>query len=75
LTSEEAKDLLLYNVEQQIRQETASVIKNLEAEAREEGNKRAKNIVSLAIQKCAADVVSETTVSVVALPNDEMKGR
>ncbi len=75
LTSEEAKDLLLYNVEQQIRQETASVIKNLETEAREEGNKRAKNIVSLAIQKCAADVVSETTVSVVALPNDEMKGR
>lgn len=75
LTSEEAKDLLLYNVEQQIRQETASVIKTLETEAREEGNKRAKNIVSLAIQKCAADVVSETTVSVVALPNDEMKGR
>lgn len=75
LTSEEAKDLLLYNVEQQIRQETASLIKTLEAEAREEGNKRAKNIVSLAIQKCAADVVSETTVSVVALPNDEMKGR
>lgn len=75
LTSDEAKDLLLYNVEQQIRQETASLIKNLEAEAREEGAKRAKNIVSLAIQKCAADVVSETTVSVVALPNDEMKGR
>jgi ribonuclease Y len=75
LTSEEAKDLLLYNVEQQIRQETATLIKTLETEAREEGIKRAKNIVSLAIQKCAADVVSETTVSVVALPNDEMKGR
>ncbi|MGI6435685.1 MAG: ribonuclease Y [Syntrophomonadaceae bacterium] len=75
LSSEEAKELLLYNVEQQIRQETASMIKSLESEAREEGNKRAKNIVSLAIQKCAADVVSETTVSVVALPNDEMKGR
>lgn len=75
LTSEEAKDLLLYNVEQQIRQETAVMIKNLEMEAKEEANKKAKNIVTIAIQKCAADVVSETTVSVVALPNDEMKGR
>ncbi len=75
LTSDEAKELLLNNVEQQIRQETAVMIKNVEAEAREEANKKARNIVSLAIQKCAADVVSETTVSVVALPNDEMKGR
>jgi ribonuclease Y len=75
LTSEEAKELLLNNVEQQIRQETAVMIKNIETEAREEANKRARNVVSLAIQKCAADVVSETTVSVVALPNDEMKGR
>lgn len=75
LNSEEAKELLLYNVGQQIRQETAIMIKNLEAEAKEEADKRAKNVVSLAIQKCAADVVSETTVSVVPLPNDEMKGR
>lgn len=75
LTSEEAKELLLYNVEQQIRQETAILIKNLENEAKEEADKKAKNIITLAIQKCAADVVSETTVSVVALPNDEMKGR
>ncbi|MDD2585561.1 MAG: ribonuclease Y [Syntrophomonadaceae bacterium] len=75
LTSEEAKELLLDNVEQQIRQETAVLIKTIETEAKDEANKRAKNIVSLAIQKCAADVVSETTVSVVALPNDEMKGR
>jgi len=75
LTSEEAKELLLANVEQQIRQETAVMIKNLETEAREEAEKRAKNIITLAIQKCAADVVSEATVSVVALPNDEMKGR
>lgn len=75
LTSEEAKELLLYNVEQQIRQETAVMIKNLEGEAKEEADKKAKNIITLAIQKCAADVVSETTVSVVALPNDEMKGR
>lgn len=75
LTSEEAKELLLANVEQQIRQETAIMIKTLESEAREEADKKAKNVVSLAIQKCAADVVSEATVSVVALPNDEMKGR
>lgn len=75
LSSEEAKALLLNTVEQQIRQETAVMIKNMETEAKEEANKRARNIVSLAIQKCAADVVSETTVSVVALPNDEMKGR
>jgi ribonuclease Y len=75
LSSEEAKELLLHNVEQQIRQETALMIRTLEAEAKEESDKRAKNIVSLAIQRCAADVVSETTVSVVALPNDEMKGR
>ena len=75
LSSEDAKELLLYNVEQQIRAEMAGMIKSVEAEAKEEASKRAKNIVSLAIQKCAADVVSETTVSVVALPNDEMKGR
>jgi len=75
LSSEDAKELLLSNVEQQIRRETASLIKSVEAEAKEEAGKRAKNIVTLAIQKCAADVVSETTVSVVALPNDEMKGR
>lgn len=75
LTSEDAKELLLSNVSQQIRQETAQMIKNIENEAKEEGDKKAKNIISLAIQKCAADVVSETTVSVVPLPNDEMKGR
>ncbi len=75
LTSEEAKDLLLSNISQQIRQETALLIKTIESEAKEEADKKAKNIVSLAIQKCAADVVSETTVSVVPLPNDEMKGR
>ncbi|MDD3853235.1 MAG: ribonuclease Y [Syntrophomonadaceae bacterium] len=75
LSSADAKELLLNNVEQQIRQETAVLIKSIEAEAIEEAGKKAKNIVSLAIQKCAADVVSETTVSVVSLPNDEMKGR
>ena len=75
LTSEAAKELLLAKVENEIRQETAVMIRNLESEAKEEADKKARNIVSLAIQRCAADVVSETTVSVVALPNDEMKGR
>ncbi len=75
LTSEAAKDLLLANVENEIRQETAVMIRSLENEAKEEADKKAKNIISLAIQRCAADVVSESTVSVVALPNDEMKGR
>lgn len=72
---EEAKQLLLENVEQKIRQDMAVLMKSIEAEAKEEADKRARNIVTLAIQKCAADVVSETTVSVVPLPNDEMKGR
>lgn len=75
LTGEEAKEILLHNVEQEIRQETAIMIKRIEEEAKEEADKKGKDIVALAIQKCAADVVSETTVSVVALPNDEMKGR
>lgn len=75
LTSEEAKELLLNNTEQQVRQEMAILMKSIEAESKEEAEKKAKNYISLAIQKCAADVVSESTVSVVALPNDEMKGR
>lgn len=75
LSSEEAKEVLLKNVEEQIRQEMALMIREVEAEAKEEANKRARDIVSLSIQKCAADVAAETTVSVVALPSDEMKGR
>jgi ribonuclease Y len=75
LSSEEAKQVLLKNVEQQIRQEMALLIRTIEGEAKEEAAKRARDIVSLAIQRCAADVAAETTVSVVALPNDEMKGR
>ena len=75
LTVEEGKTLLLSHVEQQIRHETAVMIRNLESEAKEEADKKAREIVTLAIQKCAADVVSETTVSVIGLPNDEMKGR
>lgn len=75
LTSEEARTLLLANTEEAIKHETAMMIKEVEQQAKEEADKRARNIISLAIQRCAADHVAETTVSVVALPNDEMKGR
>ncbi len=75
LTAEEAKEYLLKNIENEVRHETAIMIKEIEAQAKEESDKRAKNILGLAIQKCAADHVTETTVSVVPLPNDEMKGR
>ncbi|HZW82588.1 MAG TPA: ribonuclease Y [Candidatus Deferrimicrobium sp.] len=75
LTSEEARQLLLSNIEDEIKHEAAIMIKEIETQAKEEADKRAKNIISLAIQRCAADHVAETTVSVVALPSDEMKGR
>ncbi|MDI6813447.1 MAG: ribonuclease Y [Desulfitobacteriaceae bacterium] len=75
LTSDEAKQLLLKSVEEEVRYESAILIKDIESKAKEEAEKRAKNIIALAIQRCAADHVAETTVSVVALPNDEMKGR
>lgn len=75
LTSDEARTMLLANVEEEVRHETAILIKDLEQQAKDEADKRARNIISLAIQRCAADHVAETTVSVVALPNDEMKGR
>ncbi|RAL26402.1 ribonuclease Y [Thermoflavimicrobium daqui] len=75
LTTEEAKQLILKKVEDEMRHETAQIIKEMEQQATEEGEKRARNILSLAIQRCAADHVAETTVSVVTLPNDEMKGR
>ncbi len=74
-TAEEAKQYLLKNVESEVRHEAAIMIRDIEAQAKEEAEKKAKNIISLAIQKCAADHVAETTVSVVSLPNDEMKGR
>ncbi len=75
LTSEEAKQLLLQSVEEEVRYESAIMIKDIETRAKEEADKKAKNIIALAIQRCAADHVAETTVSVVALPSDEMKGR
>ncbi len=75
LSVEDAKQYLLKNIETEVRHEAAIMIKDIESQAKDEAEKRAKNIISLAIQKCAADHVAETTVSVVALPNDEMKGR
>jgi ribonuclease Y len=75
LTSEQAKEYLLKTVEDEVKHDTAKLIKELESRAKEEANKKAKEYVVTAIQKCAADHVAETTISVVQLPNDEMKGR
>ena len=75
LTSEQAKDYLLKIVEDEVKHETAVMIKEMESRAKEEADKKAKEYVVNAIQRCAADHVSETTISVVQLPNDEMKGR
>jgi ribonucrease Y len=75
LTSEEAKELLLNDIKKEIKHEAAMMIKDIETKAKEEAEKRAKEIIAYAIQRCAADHVAETTVSVVVLPNDEMKGR
>lgn len=75
LTVDEAKEYLLRNIENEVKHEAALLIKDIEARAKEEADRKAKDIISCAIQKCAADHVSETTVSVVPLPNDEMKGR
>ena len=75
LTSEQAKEYLLKTVEDDVKHETAKLVKELESRAKEEANKKAKDEIVTAIQKCAADHVAETTISVVQLPNDEMKGR
>lgn len=75
LSAAEAKELLLKRVEEEIRHDAAKLIREIEGKAREEAEKRARNIISLAIQRYASDHVAETTVSVVPLPSDEMKGR
>ncbi|MDD3138706.1 MAG: ribonuclease Y [Lachnospiraceae bacterium] len=75
LTSEQAKEYLLKTVEEDVKHDTAMMIKELESQAKEEAGKKAKEYVVTAIQKCAADHVAETTISVVQLPSDEMKGR
>lgn len=75
LSREEAKQILLARVEEESKREAAQILKRMEMKIREEADKKAKNIIANAIQRCASDHVAETTVSVVTLPNDEMKGR
>ena len=75
LTTEEAKVMLLAEIDEELQHEKAMKIKEYEQQIKDEADKKARNIISMAIQRCAADHVAETTVSVVALPNDEMKGR
>ena len=75
LSTEQAKDLLLEKVEQEARRDMAVMLRDIETTAKDEAEKKARQILSLAIQRCAADHVAEATISVVALPNDEMKGR
>ena len=75
LTSEEAKEILLEEVRKEVSHDAALMIKDIESKAKEEADKKAREIITTAIQRCAADHVSESTVHVVSLPNDEMKGR
>ncbi|PLS34756.1 ribonuclease Y [Carnobacterium maltaromaticum] len=75
LSRDEAKDMIMKETEEDLSHELAVMVKESEQKAKEEADRKAKNLISLAIQRCAADQVSETTVSVVTLPSDEMKGR
>ena len=75
LTQEQAKQFLLQSVEEEVRHETAMKIKEIEQQMKDEADEKAREVIATAIQRCAADHAAETTVSVVALPNDEMKGR
>ena len=75
LTVEDARDYLLKNIENEVKHEAAIMIKEIQEQAKDEAENKAKDVISIAIQKCAADHVADTTVSVVPLPNDEMKGR
>lgn len=75
MTREEAKDVIMESVEREARHDAAVLLREIEAKTKDEADKRSRNIITLAIQRCAADHVAETTVSVVPLPSDEMKGR
>lgn len=75
ITSDKAKEIILINAERDVRREMSIMIKEIESQAKEEAEKKSREIIGYAIQKCAADHVAETTVTVVNLPNDEMKGR
>lgn len=74
-TSDEAKEILFNDIRREIEKDAAVMVKEIEAQAKDEADKKAREIITCAIQKCAADHVADTTVSVVQLPNDEMKGR
>ncbi|EQK47394.1 ribonuclease Y [Paraclostridium bifermentans] len=75
ITSDQAKEIILTNAEREVRREMSIMIKEIESQAKDEADKKSREIIGYAIQKCAADHVAETTVTVVNLPNDEMKGR
>ena len=75
ITSDKAKEIILTNAERDVRREMSIMIKEIESQAKEEAEKKSREIIGYAIQKCAADHVAETTVTVENLPNDEMKGR
>jgi len=75
MTRDEAKQIVVDRVQKEAFHDAAALVRDIEAQAKEEGEKKARNIIALAIQKCAADHVAETTVSVINLPNDDMKGR
>ena len=75
MTQDEAEQMIISRVQKEAYHDAAAMVRDIEAKAKDEGEKKARNIIALAIQKCAADHVAETTVSVVALPNDDMKGR
>jgi len=75
MTSEEAKQTLIESIKQEVQRDAALLVKEIEQKAKEEGERRARDIITLAIQRCAADHVADVTVAVVPLPNDDMKGR
>ncbi|HPF86604.1 MAG TPA: Rnase Y domain-containing protein, partial [Candidatus Limiplasma sp.] len=75
MTQDEARQMLVSRIQKDAYHEAAATVREIEAKAREEGEKKARNIVTLAIQRCASDHVAESTVSVIVLPNDDMKGR
>ena len=75
MTQDEAEQMIISRVQKEAYHDAAAMVREIEAKAKDEGEKKARNIIALAIQKCAADHVAETTVSVINLPNDDMKGR
>ena len=75
MTQDEAEQMIIARVQKEAYHDAAAMVRDIEAKAKDEGEKKARNIIALAIQKCAADHVAETTVSVINLPNDDMKGR